>query len=883
MASVTIGNNVTSIGSYAFNFCTSLSSVTIPSSVTSIGDGAFYWCTNLTSVTIPNSVTNIGDSAFYQCTSLASVTIGNNVTSIGDSAFNSCTSLTNITVDPINSVYCSVNGVLFDKSQRTLIQYPVGKAGTSYTVPASVTSIGEATFDGCTNLTGVTIPASVTNIGSYAFMWCTSLTGVYFQGNAPSVTNETTVFFPDPTTVYYLPCATGWGTAFDGRPTALWTGYPNVTVTVTANPSQGGSATGTGTYPVCSNVQISASASNGWIFTGWGDGSTNAIRTIPVPATNITYTADFLQQTGSVQVTISPAGAVTAGAQWKVDGGAWQNSGVTMSGVTVGSHTLHFNTITGWTTPADQSLTISNGLTTTATGYVQQFGSVQVTISPASAVTAGAQWQVDGGAWENSGVTMPGLTVGSHMLHFNTMMGWTTPANQSVTVNNSSTTTVTCAYVQQIGSVQVTISPAGAVTAGAQWQVDGGAWQNSGATVSSLSNGSHTVYFNTVTGWDSPVNQVIRISTGLTTPVTGTYTPIPCIYSISAPGSTVWCGSGSWSFNLTTSNWCSWAAVGNAGWITITSGSSGTGNGTVSGTYAANSNTSTRTGYISVGGQTFAVTQAGLTTATISVQANPANAGTMSGGGKYNVGSSQQISATAINTWVFVGWDDGDTNATRTIIVPVSGRTYTAFFDWASPLDSVKFTETYQDKIACDANKNCGTYPTGAFTINAVLFTGAGLAATNLNKTTPVEISIGGWSYQGKTGTLGDDPQYKAKAIKANLPLMYQDRTGKTKSAGTAILGFGRTNVTLTITVTAGQDAQHNTVQHMIDADQLTGNAFLGNTVVSNKISATFTIGDYLEFFTNIVVTGTVTAKNSQAKDGIHQVDTVKIKGASHR
>ena len=73
LTSITIGNNVTSIGDSAFRGCSSLASITIPDSVTSIGDYAFSHCSSLTSITIPGSVTSIDNFAFYDCSSLTSV------------------------------------------------------------------------------------------------------------------------------------------------------------------------------------------------------------------------------------------------------------------------------------------------------------------------------------------------------------------------------------------------------------------------------------------------------------------------------------------------------------------------------------------------------------------------------------------------------------------------------------------------------------------------------------------------------------------------------------------------------------------------------------------------------------------------------------------
>ena len=159
---VVIEDGVTSIGSYAFTSCSSLTSITIPSSVTSIGDDAFGDCTELTDITIPDSVTSIGNSAFASCRQLISITIPDSVTSIGTATFSGCKNLTSITIpDSVTSIgesafyYC--------------------KNLPSITIPDSVTSIGKRAFYNCSSLTSITIPDSVTSIGTEVFQKCTSL------------------------------------------------------------------------------------------------------------------------------------------------------------------------------------------------------------------------------------------------------------------------------------------------------------------------------------------------------------------------------------------------------------------------------------------------------------------------------------------------------------------------------------------------------------------------------------------------------------------------------------------------------------------------------------------------------------------------------------
>ena len=201
LTTITLPEGVISIGNKAFYGCKGLTEFTIPDSVTEIGDYAFYYCRSLTSVTIGNSVTEIGSGAFEYCSSLTSITIQDSVTSIGDKAFRYCFSLTSVTIpDSVTSIgeeafiYCSSLTAFYGKfasaDNRCLIIDGVlissaHKGLTEYTIPDSVTEIGQYAFSHCSSLTSVTIPDSVTSIGEYAFYDCSSLKEVYCYATIP--------------------------------------------------------------------------------------------------------------------------------------------------------------------------------------------------------------------------------------------------------------------------------------------------------------------------------------------------------------------------------------------------------------------------------------------------------------------------------------------------------------------------------------------------------------------------------------------------------------------------------------------------------------------------------------------------------------------------
>jgi len=217
----TNGYPVTSIGDDAFQG-SSVTGVAIGANVTTIGAYAFDDCENLTSMTIPNTVTKLGDDAFYDCIRLAGVTIG-----------------------------------------------------------TGVTSIGEDVFGNCTKLASVTIPNTVTNLGDFAFEACTSLTTAYFFGNAPGVNGgsgnaDSTAFYGESGTVYFIPGTTGWGATFGGWPTALW--YQPNPMILGSGYGLGATTNGFGfTISWATNIPVVVDACTNFVNPAWQPVATNTL------------------------------------------------------------------------------------------------------------------------------------------------------------------------------------------------------------------------------------------------------------------------------------------------------------------------------------------------------------------------------------------------------------------------------------------------------------------------------------------------------------------------------------------------------------------------------------------------------------------------------
>ena len=375
LTSVTIGNGVNSIEWCAFQGCSSLTSITIPNSVTSISQFAFNGCSSLTSINvasgnthysstdgalynyaqdtlilcpeakssinIPNGVTCIKGYAFCNCIGLTSIPIPSSVTYINvNAAFEGCDALTSINVASGNTRYSSIDGVLYNQAQDSLLKCPRGK--NSVSMPNSLTCIYRGAFSECKNLTSITIPNSVRIIDQQAFKMCSNLTSVTignsvhsidwwaFHGcdSLSSIVSLATyaprinpAAFPSANNCRLtVPCgslgaytASTWNELFNGR---IEEGF-SFELSVSANDEAYGRVEVE--TQSCEVAIITATPNEGYEFTAWNDGNTENPRTVSLTS-DTAFMAIFTEAVSTPTITVTVNDATMGSASYSLDG-----------------------------------------------------------------------------------------------------------------------------------------------------------------------------------------------------------------------------------------------------------------------------------------------------------------------------------------------------------------------------------------------------------------------------------------------------------------------------------------------------------------------------------------------------------------------------------
>ena len=178
------GYSVTSIGNYAFSYCTSLESVTIPASVTTIGDCAFYGCTSLHTVVLPDTEITIGQNAFWD-TIYNDIRVSFDYIKLEDGTLRItiCYAGSEVTELVLPS---EINGYMVTEigNGRAVMNARSALNVKKVVIPDSITAINDYAFEECDMLESITIGKGIKSIGMAAFYGCYSLEDLYYTGTA---------------------------------------------------------------------------------------------------------------------------------------------------------------------------------------------------------------------------------------------------------------------------------------------------------------------------------------------------------------------------------------------------------------------------------------------------------------------------------------------------------------------------------------------------------------------------------------------------------------------------------------------------------------------------------------------------------------------------
>ena len=671
-------------------------------------------------------------------------------------------------------------------AQRTITVPAQDSSYTAFFAPAATLTVAANT-----NAGGSVTGSGVYILGSNEVLTATASNNWQFLGWSDGVTNN-------PRTVVV---------SSNQSFTALFA--PTALLIALANPPAGGSVTGSGTYVVGSNVVLTVAEATNWRFTGWADSGTNNPRTVVMPPSGATYTANF-SPLGTVSTVANPTngGSQTGAGQYLV--------GATCTVTAASSNHWLFLNWNGSLTNNPWVFSVTSGTTVCTANYAAA-STVTVVANPTNggSVAGGGAFYVGSNATLSATATNGWMFFDWNDGNTNTPRSITVPpadstytatfapaATLTVGANTNAGGSVTGGGFFFVGSNEVLTA-----TASNNWQFLG--WSdgvtNNPRTVMVASNQAFTALFaptallvaqanppagGSVIGGGTYVvgsNAVLTVTEAtnwrfinwndgdtnsprtVAVPANGAsfvanFSPLGTVSTLANPtngGSQT--GAGQYLVGAT----CAVTAASSNHWLFLNWNGSLTNNPWV----------------FSVTSGTTVCTANYAAASTVAVVANPTNGGNVAGGGAFCVGSNATLSATAANGWMFFDWNDGDTNGQRTITVPPADSTYTATFAPAATL-------------TVGANTNAG----GSVTGGGFFFVGSNevLTATASNN----------WQFLGWSDGVTNNPRMVVVASNQAFTALFAPTAGLTvqasPAAGGSVTGGGTylvgSNAVLTVT-----------------------------------------------------------------------------------
>lgn len=181
----TVGEGVEQIARSAFCDCSNLKSISLPSTLQSIGDSCFRNCASLENVELPEGIETIEPFTFCGCSKLERLSLPDSLRAIGQLAFYKCQRLDFLTLNISENLLSADQGtfdsiknvplVVYNKGQTSILYYSPLNYAESFSLPETITHIGESAFLNCKRLKSVKLPKGLVSIAKNAFADCNSL------------------------------------------------------------------------------------------------------------------------------------------------------------------------------------------------------------------------------------------------------------------------------------------------------------------------------------------------------------------------------------------------------------------------------------------------------------------------------------------------------------------------------------------------------------------------------------------------------------------------------------------------------------------------------------------------------------------------------------